>query len=258
MIVSVILSEYGAAPPPPEAAQPASRQSIYTATLQHDKESLDRGVLTYSPINRLKTATSKTFKVVVTDVGRGPQQITLHTASGMIVYQQDVPTGASVGVEIVNCGDLICKAESSDRQLILQPGEAADWFWLITAGQPGPAEITLRVDTYDQGSQQILTERVINISGSVLTTAAFQRQQSNRVIATVAHNGISVTETIGTLAGSLTAIAGALGGIIVWRRRRKRTTGQPPDEHGQPNNQAELPAASDSSPSVKGQESQGV
>jgi hypothetical protein len=138
------------------------------------------------------------------------------------------------------------------------PRDSADWFWLITAGQPGPAEITLRVDTYDQDSQQVLSEEVINISGTVLATAAFNRQRSHHIVAAVAHTGISVTETIGTLAGSFAAIAGIVAGIIAWRRRRKRTARLPSDEHGRPDDQVEQPSASDGSPSVKGQESQGT
>lgn len=237
------------------AGQSVAGQSVYAAALQNDRASLGRGVLTFTPINRLKTGTSSFFEAVVTDVGRASQYMTVRTVNGMVVYQRDVPTGGSVGVEMVNCGGLTCKAESSGRQLVLKPRDAADWFWLITAGQPGPAEITLRVDTYDQGSQQVLSEEVINISGTVLATAAFNRQQSHHIIAAAAHTGISVTETIGTLAGSLAAIAGIVGGIIAWRRRRKRTPRRALDEHGQPDDQIEKPTASDGSPSAKGQKS---
>jgi hypothetical protein len=45
------------------------QQTVYSAALQDDIAVLDRGVLTYTPINRLKTGTSSSFEAVVTDVG---------------------------------------------------------------------------------------------------------------------------------------------------------------------------------------------
>ncbi len=233
---------------------PPSLQNIYTAALQHDKASLDRGVLTYTPINRLKTATSSVFKVMVTDVGRGPQVVAVHTASGMTVYQQDVPTGAAVGVEIVNCGNLTCEAESSSRQLVLAEGESADWSWFITPGQPGPATITVRADTYDQGTQQVLSEELFNISGTVLPTPAFKHRQGQHAISAATHTGITVTETIGTLVGSIGAIVAAAGGIFAWRRRRKRTARQPLHEHDQSDAKVEQPSAQHGPHGVDGQE----
>ena len=83
----------GTSPPGTESAQ-----NIYAARLHNDEQSLDRGVLTYSPIGSLKTATTTQFTVIVTDVGRGAQQGPVTTYNGMVVYQQDVPTGGVVAV----------------------------------------------------------------------------------------------------------------------------------------------------------------
>jgi hypothetical protein len=50
-----------------------SLQDLYATRLSKDYQSLDRGVLSYSPIRSLPTGTTVPFEVTVTDVGRGPQ-----------------------------------------------------------------------------------------------------------------------------------------------------------------------------------------
>ena len=98
----------------------------------------------------------------------------------MIVASDDVPTGGIVGIQIATCFNLTCDSMSSPKQPVLQQGMQATWLWQITAGTPGPAQIMLRVDTYDQGSGQTLAEEFVSVNGSVAATAAFKQQQTHK------------------------------------------------------------------------------
>jgi len=187
--------------------------------LQQDVQSLDRGLLAYSPISKLKTGASTEFDVVVTDIGRGPQLYVITRVHGLVVYQQDVPTGGIVGVQAVESQNLTFIPESSSRQPVLYRGDSATWVWQITAGTPGPAEIILRADTYDQGSQQTLREEIIPITGMIVPTPALNHRQSHPKIPSPAKSRVNLIVTV--------AIAAAIvaGGIISWlimkRRQRK-------------------------------------
>jgi hypothetical protein len=202
---------------------PPAQQQLYTATLLKDYESLDRGVLSYSPIGSLKTAATAQFEVTVTDTGKGPQLARLADFNGMTVYQQDVPTGGIVGVQIVTCGNLTCASLSDPRQPVLVKGQQANWFWSITAGTPGPALITLRADTYDQGSTQTLKTEIINVKVNVIPTPAFNNQQTHKKIAGAAKSVTGDIETIGSVAGSIVAVGGIVGWLYVKRRKGKAT-----------------------------------
>jgi hypothetical protein len=208
---------------PGGARPPIPPQQIFAATLHKDMQSLDRGVFAYSPITGLETSAMTTFEVEVTDVGRGPQLGRYTGYDGMVVYQQDVPTGGIVGVQIVSCENLTCLAESSFKQLVLVPGEVAVWYWQITAGIPGPAKIIVRADTYDQGSDQTLREELIQINAEVLPTAAYTHQQSH---AKIAHAAKSVVDDIVTIGSVATAIL-AVGGVVAWIFTRRRKQGKP-------------------------------
>jgi hypothetical protein len=197
----------------------SSEQVIYKTKLLKDIQSLDRGVLSYSPIESLKTAATIQFEVSVTDIGRGPQQVRLTAYDGMTVYQQDVPTGGIVGVQIVACEDLTYASESDLRQPVLSKGQRAHWFWSIIAGTPGPAMITLRADTYDQNSTLSLESEIIYIKVTVVPTAAFNYQQSHRRIANAAKSLVGDIETIGSMAAAVVAVGGIAGWIAVKRRK---------------------------------------
>jgi hypothetical protein len=196
-------------------------QDIYKARLGRDIQSLDRGLFLYSPINTLKTGASTQFDVVVRDIGKGPQSTVVTEVDGLLVYQQDVPTGGIVGVAVAVCGNLICDSESSSTQPVLFPGDAATWRWQIIAGAPGPAEIILRADTYDQGSQQTLSEEIIPITGMVVPTPTFNQQQSHRKVANIAKSGVNLIITIGSIATSIITVGGLFGWLVIKKRQRK-------------------------------------
>jgi hypothetical protein len=198
----------------------APQQTLYVARLLADRRALDRGVLSYSRIGSLATATTASFEVTVIDVGNGPQLAQVTEFNGMDVYQQDVPTGGIVGVQIVNCANLTCTSESNLMQPVLEKGQQADWLWTITAGTPGPALITLRADTYDQGSTQTLSEEVINVNVKVFSTSAFNQQQSHKKIVAVAKNVYGGIEVAGVVAGAVLAVGGIVGWIIMMARKR--------------------------------------
>ena len=215
------------APASSPQASPTSEQDIYTATLLKDEKSLDRGVLTYSRIRSLKTAAMTQFKVVVTDIGRGPQLGQVTESNGMAVYQEDVPTGGIIGVQIVRCQHLTCQSESSPRQPVLVPNGNATWYWRITAGTPGPAEIILRTDTYDQGSDVILSERIVHINVKVVPTTAYRNRQEHAKITGTTKSIVGDILTIGSVATSILAIGGIVGWFIAHSRKQSETNRAP-------------------------------
>jgi hypothetical protein len=218
--------------PTPRGKSAPSAQDIYKAMLGRDRQSLDRGLLAYSPIGTLKTGASTDFEVIVVDIGRGPQKTIVTKLGGLLVYQQDVPTGGIIGVYAMICQNLKCDLESSTILAVLYRGDKAKWLWQITAGTPGPAKIILRVDTYDQGSLQTLNEEIIPVTGMVVPTAAFNRQQSHKQIANLTKSGVDLIGIIGSVAGTIVAVGTLIGWLIMKRRQRKRgshvRTSRPP------------------------------
>lgn len=208
--------------PPRNGAAAPSQQDLYRAVLLKDLQSLDRGVLTYSQTGNPKTGTTIQFEVTVTDVGRGPQLSRVTESRGMNVYQQDVPTGGIVGVQIIKCANLTCSSESSVRQPVLYQGQTATWWWSITAGTPGPAMITLRADTYDRGSAQSLSEEILTVTPEIVPTPAFNRQQSHKKLASATNSVIGDIEKIGSVAGAVVAVGGVVGGVVAWIRKRRK------------------------------------
>jgi hypothetical protein len=202
-------SNNGSAGPPVPA-----RQVVYVRQMRQDLQSLDRGVLSHSQIGSLKTAAATQFEVTVTDLGKDP---ILTTASGP---QQNVPTGGMVGVQIVACVNLTCNSESDLRQMVLYKGQRAQWFWSITAGTPGPAMITLRANTYDQGSTLSLSEEIFQVNVNVVPTPAFNNQQTHKKIAAATKSVVGVFETLGVMAGAIVAVGGIVGWFIMMTRKR--------------------------------------
>lgn len=205
-------------------AAPIPGQDIYKAMLKRDVQALDRGVLAYSPIGSLKTGNSTAFDVSITDVGRGAQETTVTKVGGQAVFQQDVPTGGIVGIKIVDCQNLMCDSESSVTQPVLSRGDKATWWWQITARRPGSAEIKLRVDTYDQGSQQTLSEEIVPVAAKVVPTAAWEKQQSQKNISNATKSGVNLVVTLGSLAGAIVAVGTVVGWLVNRARKRKRAT----------------------------------
>lgn len=215
-------SSAGSSGAPPRSA--ASLQDLYKAALINDRTSLDRGALAYTPISGLKTAKTSRFKVVVIDTGRGPETAVFSEFGGMSVAHDDVPTGGIVAVQIAACFNLTCDSMSSPKQPVLQQGMQATWLWQITAGTPGPAQITLRVDTYDQGSGQTLAEEFVFVNGRVAATAAFNQQQSHKKIVAVTKTGVNAVATIGSVAGAIVAVGAIIGWFVNRARKRKRAS----------------------------------
>jgi hypothetical protein len=232
----------------PVAALP--QQTIYNAKLLRDDRALDRGVLAYSPLRRLKTNTQVQFTVSVTDVGNGPQLVSISSVNqnGLVFYRKDVPTGAIVGVQMVACTNLKCRSESATRQPILQKNDQAEWLWQITAGAPGSAAIILRADTYDTGTNVVLREEIIQVKTTVIATSAYDQVQSHKRLSAV---GKGVTNGLGmifSIAGGIVAIGTIVGwGLVRMRKRSQKrkaaffksktgdvTNGHPADRAGQP------------------------
>lgn len=208
----------------PTSSSPSeSGQSLYVARLMEDEQSLDRGVLLYSPIGNLNTGAMREFSVIVLDVGRGPQHGQVPEFNGMTVDQQDVPTGGIIGVQIVGCENLTCQSQSYPEQPVLVEGQHAQWYWLITAGTPGPAEITLRVGTYDQGSAQVLAEEIVRINAEVVPTPIYNNQQRHKAIVSTAKSVVGDIVTIGSVATAILAVGGVVGWVVARRRKKGKT-----------------------------------
>jgi hypothetical protein len=209
-------------------------QDIYKARLRGDEQSLDRGVLTYSPMTGLKAAAVTQFKVVVTDIGRGAQRTKLAKSNGMDVYQQDVPTGGAVSVQIVGCEDITCQQESALKQLVLTPGSYATWDWQITAGKPGLAKLIVRLDTYDRNSGQTLHEEMFPINVQVIPTAALRYQQRRTAIISVVKAISQDVVTIGSMATAILAVGGVMGWVMASRRNRSNSNRGGKGNRGRP------------------------
>jgi hypothetical protein len=179
------------------------------------------GVLTYSRIRNLETGEQQRFTVIVTDVGDIRQQVKITQFNGMVVYQQDVPTGGIVGIRTVACDDLTCSGLSDVKQSVPGLGRKARWEWNLVAGAPGLGLITLRVDTYDMGSTQTLSEELIDIPIKVTPTPAFNDNQRRAKIAGTTRSAIGYIETIGSVAAAVVSVGGLVGWIVMKRRERK-------------------------------------
>ena len=205
----------------------SSLQNLYAAMLLKDDKSLDRGMLEYSWILDLEAGTSTQFRVVVLDVGKGPEKEQFFAAGASarisgrwVITRQNVPTGGIVSLQILGCENLTCHSESSLRQPVLQQGQLAVWYWRITAGKPGPAMITLRADTYDQGSAQTLSEEIVQAPGYVTSTAPFEQQQNQNEIVDVVKSTVRDIVTIGSVATAIAAVGGVVGWLFARRRKR--------------------------------------
>jgi hypothetical protein len=201
---------------------PQPGQDIYTARLRQDEQSLDRGVLTYSPIGTIKTTVTTQFEVVVTDVGRGLQRVSLTKSNGMAVCQQDVPTKGVIGAQIVGGENLTWRQQSSSRQLVLERGDSATWVWEVTAGAPGPAKLMLRLDTYDRGSGQTLHEEMLRVDGEVVPSAAYKHQERLKKISSIVKSAVGDIVAVGSVATAILAV----GGVAGWIAANKRNLGK--------------------------------
>jgi len=216
------------------SAVPGPGQDTYREGLRKDEQSFDHGVLTYSPLGTLGTSAISQFKVVVTDVGRHPQHVQFASYHGMAVYQPDIPTGGLVGVRIVGGENLKWQQQSSPEQEVLARGASATWYWQISAGMPGPAEITLRVDTYDQGSGQTLHEEMFRVSGNVTPSPAYQHQQHHKMIAGMAKGVAGGLVKIGSVATAILAMGAVAGRVAARRRNWSKMDGRKKDQRRRP------------------------
>jgi hypothetical protein len=204
-----------------------SPQDLFRDALENDRASLDRGVMAYSPLSQLKTGQDVTFTVTVTDTGTGPQTIAVSSYHGMTVARQDIPTGGIVSVQIASCQNLTCHSESPARQAVLLQGDQASWNWTITAGQPGPADLTLVADTYDRNTSVALASvGPVLVTGTVAPTVASQRRQRQHEVATVTNAGLSVLDKAGIAAGAIVSIGTVVGWFLARRKKGGGGDGQ--------------------------------
>jgi hypothetical protein len=212
---------------PPSGSPGPSDQQLFKIRLLDDEESLDRGVLAYQVPVTMATGGSATLNVTVTDIGETANgTASMPHVTGWVYDPQDVPTGGIVGVR-ASCDGLSCDAQAPERQPVLSRGQAGNWFWQLSAQNPGTARILLVPTTYDQD-----TNIPLHVSQPVEIT-------------------LTVTATWGYLlaktANWVKALIGLVGvGAIItavqalWRRQRKRKkTGAdekpaPPEPAGRP------------------------
>jgi hypothetical protein len=208
--LNLTLSACGGAPSSGSAgqAQPPLSQRLFRVRLLADDKALDRGMLKYQAPRSLATGAGAVLTVQVTDLGRHAGSSALPRYRGWVVYPDDVPTGAILGVR-ASCRDLACAADSATRQSVLVPGESVGWSWQLSAQAPGTAHIWLVATTYDQNSNISLHEtQPIEITVVVTATPGYWATKIGNVMKAV----------IGLVGfGALVTAAG-----WIWRRLRKK------------------------------------
>lgn len=207
--LGLALSACGSAPNSGSGeGQPPLSQRLFRVRLLADDKALDRGMLKYQAPRMLATGAGAVLTVQVTDLGRHPESSALPRYHGWVVYPDDVPTGAILGVH-ATCSGLACAAQSAKRQPVLAQGESVSWFWQVSALAPGTAHIWLIATTYDQNSNISLHEtNPIEITVQVTATPGYWATKIGNVMKAV----------IGLVGfGALVTAAG-----WIWRRLRKK------------------------------------
>lgn len=198
----------GAAPNPGGRDQSPVSQRLFRVRLLADDKALDRGMLRYQAPRSLATGAGAVLTVQVTDLGRHAESSAPPRYRGWVVYPDDVPTGAILGVR-ASCSDVACAAQSATRQSVLVPGESAGWSWQLSARAPGTAHVWLVATTYDQNSNISLHEmQPIEITVVVTATPGYWATKIGSVMKAL----------IGLVGfGALVTAAG-----WIWRRLRKK------------------------------------
>lgn len=153
----------------------SSPQLIYVSSLIQDTKSLIPGVLTYTDVGSMRTGADTSFTVTVSgDAGFPTSSVSPSGEpsphSGTYTYPSAVEVGATIGVQLICTGPITCTAESSERQNVLTATDSQAWTWDVTAGSPGTATVTVLATTYDQDSDNVLSE-TLPISQTVNVTA---------------------------------------------------------------------------------------
>jgi hypothetical protein len=171
----------------------------------------------------------------VTDIGKkSPKQDTpaleMSKRTGLVVYPKDVPTGGYVAVRIKSCLNLSCDSQSSARRLV-EPHQFAQWYWRVSATAPGPALISLKVDTYKESSAEVLSEEIVLVNVKVRASSHYTptaSPTSTQLAVTGGGSSNGVTIMVAVIGGVFAVIAAWVGAKAGQKRRRRR--GQAPRE----------------------------
>lgn len=226
-VLSFALLAGGCGGPSPSKSPGPSSQQLFKVRLLDDDKSLDRGVLSYQVPVTMATGGSAILTVQVTDIGKAANGTApMPGVTGWVYAPQDVPTGGVVGIR-ASCDGLSCDAQAPERQPVLTPGRAGNWFWQLSAQNPGTARILLFPTTYDQNTNIALrVPQPVEITVTVTATSGYWlTKTANWVQALIGLVGVGAI---------ITAVQ------AVWRSRRKRKkTGAdekqaPPEPAGRP------------------------
>lgn len=193
---------------------------------------MDKGVLTYRALPRLKTDESTTLTASVTDLGKHPDGgISAQAYSedtGLMVYSGNVPTGGIVSLHLT-CTNVYCQALSSASQAIAGTGTVRSWSWNLTPLRSGPTSVIITASTYDGISSIVLNQEIISVSVRVEKGpwwAAFDGWWHAMITFTATTAGL-----ITTVGGAMAVIAGGAGWV---RRRRIRKAQTQPERNTLP------------------------
>jgi hypothetical protein len=210
-------------------------QALFSTRLRNDIRALDQGVLTYTRLGTLQVGENAEFSVWVTDIGKPqPKQVASARETskqiGVTVYPWDVPTGGYVEVQMTTCSNLTCHRQSSPSPQLVEPYQrVAQWEWLISAKAPGPALISLTVDTYKESTAELLKEETVVVN--VKVQASKNHTPTGRPSPTrqpVASGGGGSSNAVTIWAAVIVAIGGIIGGWLGNRKRRRRTRAASP------------------------------
>ena len=154
-------SSTGSAAPPAVApatnpgipAAPIADQQLHSTKTTANYNTLDRGILAYTPLKILHTGVAVGFSITVIDIGRGSQLTSIPTIyHGDAVDPYDIPTTAEVAVQIICTSNLICQNLTSQDSQFVSLQHEGNWSWWLTGQNPGAALIGIVAVTYKEGS----------------------------------------------------------------------------------------------------------
>lgn len=201
------------------------------AILKGEDKALDQGVLSYPRLGSLTIGKGKLLDITVVDIGKRPHAtlsvLEASRRSGRVIFSEDVPTGAIVGLRMTSCSsNLTCEPQTfGTRVAIPGRGSSATWSWKLTAHSPGPASVGISAATYAGTSSVILRTELVTINVQVPTTSAFERAQSARRRSHDVSNTVGlIGKTFALIVAAFTAIGALASGFLAifrWLRRSK-------------------------------------
>lgn len=186
-------------------------QRTYKEEISQARQQLFKGQLVYTDARSLGLvagAEPRSFRVDI----RGNWRRTKPSET-----QDQVSAGAQIAVKLHCSGARVrCIRLSSERQSVLYKNDKATWMWHVSAQHAGKVSVALTVTAYFRQSDTVLAEKP-PVTSLVDVAEAPSENSLFSLFKHLWHWGTGAINSLGALAVSATAIAGAL--VMVIRRR---------------------------------------